>query len=46
VSAFLQAGGEVAAGMHGRMVCRITGPLPPYSFVEPGDHAAAPSGVP
>jgi hypothetical protein len=46
VSAFLQAGGEVAAGMHGRMVCRITGPLPPYSFVEPGDRATAPSGVP
>ena len=41
VSAFLEAGGAVADGMHGRMVCRIVGPLPPYSFVASEDHTPA-----
>jgi hypothetical protein len=41
VSAFLRAGGDVADGMYGRVVCRITGPLPPYSFVTPVDGSYA-----
>lgn len=41
VSGFLRAGGDVADGMRGRMVCRITGPLPAYSFVAQEDRNRA-----
>jgi len=44
LSEFLEAGGSVADGMRGRMVVRITGPLPPYSFVSTTDQSQ-PAGV-
>jgi hypothetical protein len=42
LSEFLRAGGEVAEGMQGRMVVRITGPLPPFSFLAVEDGAGEP----
>jgi hypothetical protein len=39
---FLRAGGELAEGMQGRMVVRITGPLPPFSFLAVEDSADEP----
>jgi hypothetical protein len=43
LTAFLDAAQEVAEGLEGRVVCRVVGPLPPFSFVVPVDPGPDPA---
>ena len=39
VTSFLDEAQRVAEGLQGRVTCRVVGPLPPFSFVQPLDLA-------